>query len=191
MMTTTTDSLLDPYRWTVTKYHRLSEAGILDEDAGVELINGQIIKMSPVGDLHAACVDLLDELLRDLLGKKVQIRVQNPIVLNDFSEPEPDLAILRRRTNFYADGAPRPEDVLLVIEVADTTLAKDRLVKKTAYAAAGIAEYWIVNLPERQVEQYLRPAGDDYQRAHTYKADQTVESEVTGPVTVEKLFPAF
>lgn len=190
MMTTTTDSPLDLYRWTVTNYHRLSEAGILDEDAGVELLNGQIIKMSPVGDLHAACVDLLDELFRDLLGKEVQVRAQNPILLNDFSEPEPDLTILKRKANFYADGAPRPEDVLLVVEVADTTLAKDRLVKKTAYAAAGIAEYWIVNLPERQVEQYLRPAGEDYQLARTYKSDQTVESEITGPVAVKKLFPA-
>jgi len=183
------DISLDLYRWTVEDYHRLAASGILDENARVELLNGQIVWMSPVGDFHAACVEYLDELFRDLLGKRVNVRVQSPVMLEDFSEPEPDIAILKRKENFYADGSPRPEDVLILIEVADTTLKKDRRVKKPIYAAAGIREYWILNLPDRQLEQHLRPSGEDYQLTHIYKTGQTLESDITGALAVEKLFP--
>lgn len=185
------DISLDLYRWTVADYHRLAASGILDEDARVELLNGQIVWMSPVGDLHAACVDLLNQLFYKVLGDSVIVRVQSPIMMGDLSEPEPDLAILKPKKNFYADSHPRPEDVLILIEVADTTLKKDRRVKKPIYAAAGIREYWILNLPDRQLEQHLRPSGEDYQLTHIYKTGQTLESDITGPLAVERLFPTF
>ena len=188
-MANPTETVLDIYRWTVEDYHRLVEARILDEDSRVELLNGQIVQMSPIGKLHAACVDRLSDLFRDILGKSVIIRVQNPIIPDAHSEPEPDLSILKRKANFYADGHPRPEDILLIVEVADTTLEKDRTTKKELYAAVGIAEYWIINLPDRQVEQYLDPFGKDYLLTHAYKAGQAVESALLGKVPVNAVLP--
>ena len=146
-MNSIADISIELYRWTVEDYHRLAEAGILDENSRVELLNGQIVQMSPVGDFHAACVELLDEFFRDIFGKSVNIRVQNPVSIELFSEPEPDLAVLKRKNNFYADGHPGPEDILLLVEVADSTLAIDRQIKKKLYATAGIKEYCIVNIP--------------------------------------------
>ena len=177
------------YKWTIVDYHKMVETGVLKEDAAVELLNGQIIKMSPAGDLHAACVDILDELLRDILGKSVNIRAQGPVVLNDYSEPEPDIAILKRKKNFYADGHPQVIDVILLIEVSDTTLIKDQTVKREAYATSGISEYWIVNLPDRQLEQYLFPADGDYQQVRIYKEGQVLESEVIGTIAVSDIIP--
>lgn len=183
------ETTIELYRWTVEEYHRLAEAGILDEDSPVELLNGQIIRMSPAGDQHAACIDRLDELFRDILGKTVNIRIQSPVSLDALSEPEPDIAILKRKDNFYADGHPRPEDILLLVEVADSTIEKDRMLKKAAYASAGITEYWIVNIPGRQVEQYLQPIGESYQLEHIYKASQSLESPVAGTVRVIDILP--
>ncbi len=188
-MTNPSETALDLYLWTVEDYHRLVDAGILEEDSPVELLNGQILLMSPSKDLHASCIDRLDELFRDLLGKSVIVRVQSPIVIDEYSEPEPDLSILRRKENFYADGHPGPKDIHLVVEVSDTTLAKDQNIKKPVYAAAGIAEYWIINLPEQQLEQYLNPFGNDYQLAHIYKAGQTLESALLGSVPVDDVLP--
>lgn len=163
------------------------EAGVLEADAAVELLNGQIIKMSPSGDLHAACIDYLDEWLRDKLGKAVNIRVQGPVILNDYSEPEPDLAILKRKDNFYADGHPKAEDVLLMIEVSDSTIVKDQTLKRAAYAASNIAEYWIINLPDSQLEQYLYPDKGDYQEVRILKSGQIVESELLGKIAVDDI----
>lgn len=188
-MTNASNTGIDLFRWTVDDYHRLVTSGILDEDAPVELLNGQIIYMNPAGDAHAACIDMLDELLRDLLGKTVIIRVQSPVVLEEVSEPEPDIAVLKRKDNFYADGHPRPQDILLLIEVADSTVVKDRTVKKEAYAAAGIDEYWIVNLPDRQVEQYLRPENGEYGLVHIYKEEQILHSALCGEVPVDEILP--
>ncbi|MCO6479675.1 MAG: Uma2 family endonuclease [Phaeodactylibacter sp.] len=188
-MTSPSETVLDIYRWTVEDYHRLGKAGILDEDSRVELLNGQIVKMSPTGNLHAGCVDRLGDLFRELLGKSAIIRVQNPVILNLNSEPEPDLSILKRKNNFYTDGHPRPEDILLIVEVADTTLEKDRTTKKKLYAAAGITEYWIINLPDRQVEQYLDPFGEDYRLVHICKSGQAVESTLLGSVPVDNIQP--
>ena len=188
-MANPSETVLDIYRWTVEDYHRLVEAGILDENSRVELLNGQIVHKSPIGKLHAACVDRLSDLFRDILGKSVIIRVQNPIIPDAHSEPEPDISILKRKANFYADGHPRPEDILLVVEVADTTLEKDRTTKKELYAAAGITEYWIINLPDQQVEQYLDPSGEDYRLTHTYKLGQSVESTLLGTAPVNHILP--
>src|SRR2546423_6539954 len=149
--------------FTVAEYERMGEAGIFAADDRVELIEGEIVEMSPIGKRHAACVDMLAELLRDQLQHSVTIRVQNPIQLDDYSEPQPDIAILKRREDFYRQALPQPADVLLIIEVCDTTLEYDRQIKLPLYARAGIPEVWLVNLTDEQIETYAQPAGDAYQ----------------------------
>ncbi|HYY41710.1 MAG TPA: Uma2 family endonuclease, partial [Pyrinomonadaceae bacterium] len=115
--------------FNVSEYYRMAEAGILTEADRVELINGEIIKMSPIGSLHAACVKGLNQLLHRQMGDAALIGVQDPIRLNDFSEPEPDITLLRPRPDRYAQAHPTSPDVLLVVEVADTTVLYDRNVK--------------------------------------------------------------
>jgi Uma2 family endonuclease len=145
----------------------MGEAGIFRQGARLELIEGEIFEMSPIGSPHAACVTFITYILNQL-GRGFQVRVQNPVRLNDFSEPQPDVALLRWRDDFYRGAHPTPDDVLLVVEVADTTLIADRKVKVPLYARAGVAEAWVVNIPEGQIEIYSGPAGGTYQRAEVF-----------------------
>jgi Uma2 family endonuclease len=164
-------------RWfTAAEYNRMGEAGILTEDDRVELIEGEIIEMSPIGRRHAACVDRLTELLSERLQRRAIIRVQSPIVLNDYSEPQPDVALLKRRDDFYERSLPTPEDVLLVVEVADTTLEYDRQIKVPLYARAEIAEVWVVNLLGEQVEVYAQPANGVYHSERQARRGETINS---------------
>jgi Uma2 family endonuclease len=156
------------YSFTAEEFERLGEAGILRQDARLELIEGEIFEMSPIGSLHAACVKFLGGLLHRLFGDTLIIGVQDPIRLNDFSEPQPDISLLRWRDDYYRERHPTPPDVLLVIEVADATVVKDRTVKIPLYARAGIAEAWLVNIPEERVEIYSSPAGGSYQSAEVF-----------------------
>ena len=146
----------------------MGEAGIFRQDARLELIEGEIIEMSPIGNAHAGCVKFLNGLLSLLFGGTFIVGVQDPVRLNDFSEPEPDISLLRRRNDYYREKHPTPADVLLVIEVADTTVVKDRMVKVPLYARAGIAEAWIVNIPEEVVEVYSDPSEGAYRRAEVF-----------------------
>ena len=146
---------------TVEEYHKMGEAGILQEK-GIELIKGEIIAMSPIGSKHASCVNLLNEILFEQLGRKVIISIQNPVQLNDSSEPEPDIALLKRTESRYFNQLPKADDVLLVIEVADTSVTYDREVKLPLYAESGIPEFWLINLEENEIEVYWQPAGDAY-----------------------------
>ena len=146
----------------------MGEAGIFRQDARLELIDGEIFEMSPIGNAHAACVKFLNRFLSRLFDGVLIIGVQDPVRLNDFSEPQPDLSLLRWRDDDYREAHPTPADVLLVIEVADTTVAADRKVKVPLYARAGIAEAWLVNIPERQVEIYSDPAEGSYRRAEVF-----------------------
>lgn len=143
-------------RFTIEEYHRMGEVGILGEDDRVELIDGNILKMSPVGSQHAACVSLLNRLLRPVEESAI-VRIEDPIVLNDETEPQPDIAVVRFKEKLYADAHPRPEDVLLIIEVAETSLEEDREIKLPRYAASSIPEVWIVNLVENLIEVYRDP----------------------------------
>ena len=136
----------------------MAEAGILAEDDRLELIEGAIVRMSPIGSRHAACVDRLNALFMARLGKRTIVRVQNPIVINRRSEPQPDLTILKPRPDFYAARHPEPRDVLLVVEVVDTSGVYDRSTKLPLYARAGIREAWIVDLLHSVVEVYCQPA---------------------------------
>jgi Uma2 family endonuclease len=153
-----------PHRFTVAEYHRMAEAGILNEDSRVELIRGQIIDLAPIGAPHLGMVNRLTRLLPGILADRGIVSVQNPVRLDDGSEPEPDIAILKPRADDYATATPRAADVLLVIEVADTSLDEDRAVKLPLYAESGIPECWIVNLVDRIVEVYRQPENATYRR---------------------------
>src|SRR5579864_2599304 len=147
---------------TVAEYHRMGEAGILTEDDRVELIEGQLIAMSPIGSDHSGTVNTLTRMLVRVVGDRGVVAVQNPVQLDDLSEPQPDFSVLRPREDFYRKATPRPHEVMLIIEVADSSLAYDRGVKKALYARHGIAEFWIVNLAANNVEVCRAPEGGQY-----------------------------
>jgi Uma2 family endonuclease len=158
-------TLLTRRRFTVAEYRRMVDAGILTEDDRVELIEGEIVQMSPTGSHHAAQVDRLSTVLNRVVAGRAVVRVQSPIELDDASEAEPDLALLRPRADFYAAGHPRPEDILLVVEVSDATADYDREVKVPLYARAGIPVLWRIEVPEPEaVEVYEQPSADGYGR---------------------------
>jgi Uma2 family endonuclease len=157
------------HRFTVAEYHRMAEVGILAEDDRVELIRGEIVDMTPIGRKHQACVDRLTRLVVRGLGEKVIVRVQGPIRLDEHSEPQPDLALLRDCPDFYATTDAAPEDVLLVVEVADTSAQHDREVKVPLYAQAGIPEVWLVNLMEDAITVYREPESQRYRTSFTIK----------------------
>ena len=147
---------------TTNDYHRMIETGIIHEGEHIELISGQIFNMAAKGTRHTvANTELMSELLL-LLGRKAKIRCQDPITLPNNSEPEPDILIARLRSDNYINSHPAPADIILVIEVADSTLSFDRNTKAPLYAAAGISEYWIVNLVENRLEIYSQPEGSLY-----------------------------
>jgi Uma2 family endonuclease len=147
---------------TVDEYERMGEAGIFRPDSRLELLEGEIYEMSPIGSRHAACVSFFGNLLNRQLGDRLIVRTQDPVRLDDFSEPQPDIALVRWRDDFYREAHPIPADVLLVIEVADTTVDSDRRVRIPLYAKAGIREAWLVNLPAEQIEIYAEPERDAY-----------------------------
>jgi Uma2 family endonuclease len=148
--------------FTVEEYEQMAAAGILGEDDGVELIEGEIIEMSPISVPHAVCVKKLNRLFTGRLGDRVIVGVQDPIRLDDRSEPQPDIVLLRPRSDFYAQGHPEPEDIILVIEVAETSVEYDREVKMLMYARAGIEEAWLINLRRGSMEVYRRPTMNGY-----------------------------
>ena len=162
--------------FTVGEYYRMAEADILTEEDRVELIAGQIVAMSPIGSRHAACVDRLNGLLHRQPGAAFIVRVQSPIALDAYSEPEPDLVLLRPRTDFYAEAHPSAVDVLLAVEVADTSIDYDREVKLPLYAQAGLPEVWLIDLQESRIEVYARPQGGAYQQRVEVTADATLTS---------------
>jgi len=164
-----------PHRFSVTEYHRMAEAGILNEDSRVELIRGRIVDMSPIGAPHLGMVNRLTRLLVGVLTGRATISVQNPVRLDDGSEPQPDLAVLRPRADDYATSTPRPADVLLLIEVADSSLDDDRGEKVPLYAEHGIAECWIVNIPERNVEVHREPRNGSYASFRKVGSDGTLD----------------
>ncbi len=147
---------------TIDDYHRMMETGIIHEGERIELISGQIFNMAAKGTRHTvATTRLLRELLA-FIGQRAIVRCQEPITMPDNSEPEPDIAIARWRDDEYLNSHPVPTDIILVIEVADSTLGFDRNTKAPLYAAAGISEYWIVNLVDDRLEIYSQPEGDIY-----------------------------
>lgn len=141
---------------TVKEYHQMAEAGILGEQENIELIKGEIVYMSPAGSKHAAVVKKVNKLLHTILQDTI-ISVQDPVAINDLSEPEPDIAILKFKKNFYADAHPKPQNVLLIIEVAESSVTFDKEVKFSLYAQAGIPEAWLIDLNENRVAVHTNP----------------------------------
>ncbi|WP_017661943.1 Uma2 family endonuclease [Baaleninema simplex] len=148
---------------TVEDYHRMAEAGILHPDERVELLDGEILQMSPIGRRHAAYVLRIANQLKDELGSRTFIDVQNPVVLNDYSEPQPDIVLLPPREDFYIETGVSASDVYLVVEVSDSTLEFDRTEKLPRYALAEIPEVWIVDTNANQLEVYRNPVEGKYQ----------------------------
>jgi Uma2 family endonuclease len=179
------------HRLDVEEYHRMAEAGVFGEDDRIELIDGDLIDMALIGQGHAGTVSRLTQALVLACAGRAIVSPQNPVWLDQASEPQPDLALLRYRADFYfADAPPGPADVLLLIEVADTSLRFDQTVKAPLYARAGIPELWIVDLSRRVVHVHRTPAGDSYRDvAAVSSGDRLVLAAMPEiAVTLESLF---
>jgi Uma2 family endonuclease len=150
------------HRITVEEYHRMAEEGLLAPDARVELIEGEIVDMPPIGSRHNAAVDQLAQLLHAEVGKQAIVRCQGSIRLDDFSEPQPDFAILVRREDFYRERHPTAADILLAIEVSDATLPYDLQTKAALYARHGVREVWVIDLEGETLHRFRGPQGAAY-----------------------------
>lgn len=166
-MTTGVQTVYQRHRLTVAEYHRMGQAGVFSEDDRVELIEGDIVDMAPIGSSHAGTVKYLINILKLAVGERAIVSAQDPLALDRNSEPQPDIALLKPRTDFYRTAHPQPEDVLLLVEVADTTLRYDREVKLPLYARHNIPEVWIVDLENRGLCVYREPAEAGYRNAQT------------------------
>lgn len=166
--------------WTVGEYEQLVEKGVLDEDDRVELIRGEIVEMAPVGTRHISCVINLQALFHRLSPDIVTVSVQNPVRLPNDSEPQPDVALLKGPRSRYKEHRPSSEDVLLLVEVSDSTLGSDRYVKAPLYAEAGIPEVWVVNLDKGVIEVFSQPAGGRYKRTSTVGRGETLAIALPG-----------
>jgi Uma2 family endonuclease len=160
--------------FTVDEFYRMARAGVFHEDDRLELIDGQIVEMTPIGPEHAGCVKELARLLYRAAGDSVVLGVQDPVVLGPIQAPQPDIAVLRARPEGYRARHPQPPDVLLVIEVADTSVEYDRTIKFPRYARAGIPEAWLVNLPDDTIEVHKGPVGDAYTEVTTLTRGTTL-----------------
>jgi Uma2 family endonuclease len=165
-----------PRRWTREEYDRMVEAGILGPEDRVELIEGEILTMSPQKSPHATGVQLAGDVLQEVFGQGFVVRRQLPLALAADSEPEPDVAVVEGRPRDYRDA--HPSTAILIVEVAETSLIYDRTIKKALYAAAGIPEYWIVNLTGGGLEVYREPLGSDYRSRLILRPDETVSPRV-------------
>ncbi len=162
-------------RWfTVEEYHRMAEAGILGEDDRVELIEGEVVKMTPIGRRHASCLARLSELFYGTTKGAAIVWAQNPIDVGEYSEPQPDLAILRRQPDFYLSGHPRPADVYLLIEICDSSVEPDHRVKVLPYARGGVREVWLVDLEQETITIYQDPAPDGYRTARVARRGEQI-----------------
>jgi len=170
----TMSTALSRVRFTVDDYHRMAEVGILNPGQRVELLDGEIVEMTPIGAKHAYCVAELCGLLRDQLGDAYLVFPQNPIQINEHTEPEPDLAIINRSSIRSRDQLPSARDVRLLIEVAESSLEKDTQIKLPLYAKAGVVEVWIADLTSRTLHVYRRPADGKYAEHQTITGDQSI-----------------
>ena len=169
---------------TVAVYHRMGEVGILTERDRVELIEGELIAMSPIGSKHAGAVNALTRRLVQAMGERGIVAVQNPVRLDDLSEPQPDFSVLKPRPDAYRKATPRPEEVLLIIEVADSSLSYDRGLKRFLYARHRIPEFWIVNLTADEVEVCRAPSGDSCASVSQVGRTGTLEPELLPGIAI-------
>lgn len=190
MMRPRDSDLLTRHPWvtrrklTVDEYHPMGEVGIFGEDDRVELIEGQLIAMTPIGSNHSGTINALNHRLFDRLRNAGVVAVQNPVRLGDLSEPQPDFAVLRPRDDFYRRSTPTQDDVLLLIEVADSSLAYDRAVNRSLYARFGIPAFWIIDLTADVIEVDRAPSGDDYADITHVGRDGTLTTAMLPDVTI-------
>lgn len=177
-------------RYTVADYYRMVPAGIIHRDDRVELLDGEVRVMSPIGSWHAGTVMRLHAMLAEKLGRTAIISVQGPVRLGDYDEPEPDIAVLRPRDDTYTRSHPTPSDVLLIIEVADSSFDYDRDEKLPRHAAAGVPEVWLIDLAAEAIEQFREPRDGNYQVQHVATGAEQVRSQLLPQfhVTAAELF---
>lgn len=173
----TTEPQIARHKLNLTEYHRMAECGILAPDARVELIEGEIVDMAPQGSAHASVVAALHERIAASVQPHAQVRCQMPVALDERSEPEPDLAIVKSRADHYRNAHPRAADVLLLVEVADKTLAYDRNIKAALYARHGVPALWIVDVAARELHCFSEPRAEGYQ----WRVVVQAEGEATLP----------
>lgn len=161
-------------RFTADEYQLMGRAGILSREDRVELIDGEIVEMTPVGTAHTSSVMRAARALTLAAGTRASVRVQAPIRLGDFSEPEPDVALVRWRDDFYGTAHPGSDDILLVVEMADSSLRYDRQLKAPLYAAHGIVEYWLVDLTGTSITRYSSPDGNSYRKVSEHGQGETL-----------------
>jgi Uma2 family endonuclease len=179
-MGSTDQAQLSRHRLTVQAYYRMGEAGVLEPDARVELIDGEIIDMSPIGSVHASLVNRLTRMLISAVGDRAIVQIQGPLTLDEHTQLQPDLALLKPRSDYYRDAVPGAADVLLVVEVADTSLEKDRSVKLPLFAAHGVPEAWLVDVPDRLVGIYREPEGALYRSQSIASPGKVELSQLSG-----------
>ena len=158
--------------FTVEEFYKMAKAGIFGEDDRIELLHGEIIEMSPIGSPHIACVNRLTRLFNKL--DECILSIQNPISIGNYSEPEPDVTLLKYQKDFYQKRKPKPADVLLLVEVADSTVENDKKIKIPLYAFAGIPEVWLVDLQDNKIVVYTEPVGEAYRQSRQYFPGETV-----------------
>ena len=171
-MTSVSDPAAETYRWRRDVYDRAVEAGVFGPDDRLELIEGDLLVMAPHGSRHATAIRLVDRVLRRVFGEDCIVQCQLPLAIAEDSEPEPDVAVVEGEIADYRDA--HPSAALLVVEVADDSLRRDRTVKRRLYARCGIPDYWIVSLPDACLEVYRHPSGDDYRDVAVLRAGETV-----------------
>lgn len=176
------DTILKRKRITCSDYHRMVDVGILDPDERIELIHGELIEMTPSGPLHSSVISRMHRLLQRRLGDNAIIFAQSPISIPPYSEPEPDLAIVLWQSDFYATKHPEPDTIFWLVEVSDTSLAKDEVVKAPLYAAAGIPVLWLVNIPSHQLEVFSGPSKLGYQHHQVFQVTDQIQLPNTGIV---------
>jgi Uma2 family endonuclease len=176
-------------RFTADEYQRMGQVGILSEDDRVELIDGEVVAMTPIGARHCACVDGVTRAMVIGAGDTAIVRVQGSVRLHLYTEPEPDLVILRPRSDFYASRHPGPADILLIVEIADSSIDYDRDVKARIYAESGVPEYWLADLNANLVSCYSAPHEGTYRSVQQYHRGQTITPQLLPqcPVAVDLL----
>jgi Uma2 family endonuclease len=170
---------------TVSDYYRMAETNILTEDEHVELIDGELFDMAPIGSFHAGLVTRLSRLLINKLADQAIVTVQNPLYLSEFSAPEPDISVLKPRADDYMQSLPTAEDVLLLIEVADTSLYYDRSIKLPLYAKHQIPEVWLIDVKEKRLDIYQQPDKDYYRLHIRPKAEEVIQPLLAASISID------
>lgn len=169
-------STVRPKRFRVDEFRKMTEAGILPEESGWEIIDGYLIDKMTIGSKHLSVVNRLNRILINLVGEQAIVSIQNPVHLDDYNEPEPDISILKPRQDDYAESLPIASDALMLIEVSDSNIRYDRDIKVKLYAEAGIVEIWLVNLIEDTIERYSSPLNGRFGSVETFKKGESIRS---------------